>query len=112
MSDDLLAKIAWAAGASTPGSDPDAVAEQARRDQRSPAELAAGLGLAWPMPPELLEAAYWAGKARYVLGRRDQAIRAAVGRGFSQRAIGSATGLSHTAISRISARRDSASTRW
>jgi len=110
--DDLLAKIAWAAEASTPGGspDPEAAAREARQHRRSAAELAAALGLDWPMPPDLLEAAYWAGKARYVLRRRDQAIRAV--RGQSQRAIGSATGLSHTAISRVSARRDSPSNRW
>jgi len=112
MTDDLLAKIAWAAKATTAGGDPEAAAARARRNKRSPAELAAALGLAWPMPPELLEAAYWAGKARHDLGRRDQAIRAAAGRGLSQRAIGSATGLSHTAISRIGDRRDAANTRW
>jgi hypothetical protein len=115
MGDDLLTKIAWAAEASTPGSgrDPDVVAEQARQNQRTPAEFATELGLAWPMAPELLEAAYWAGKARHVLGRRDQAIRAAAAvRGLSQRTIGAATGMSHTAISRIRGRRDSAGTRW
>lgn len=112
--EDLLAKIAWAAEAIKPGSspDPDAAAEQAGRDQRTPAELAAALGLAWPMPPDLLEAAYWAGKARHALSRRDQSIRAASARGRTQRVIGSATGLSHTAVSRIGARRDSARTRW
>jgi hypothetical protein len=112
--DDLLAKIAWAAEASTPGGspDPEAAAGEARQHRRSAAELAAALGLDWPMPPDLLEAAYWAGKARHILRRRDQAIRAAAGNGRSQRAIGSATGLSHSAISRVSARSDSPGTRW
>jgi len=52
-------------------------------------------------PASVLLAAAWAGFAEYATARRDEAIRAAVDNGRSQRQVAAHVGLSHPGVARI-----------
>lgn len=81
--------------------DPEQVAARAVAAGYTAGQLAGECGLAWPMPDELADMAYWSGLARWATLQRDRAVRAALAEGCPLRTAAQVTGLSHSGIVRI-----------
>ena len=82
--------------------EPEQVIYRLRTNGYDYATAAEEIGLNPGQRRELLTAAAWAGIARVALRRRDDAIRDCVNRGAPYREVAQATGLSHTAVGRVS----------
>lgn len=87
-----------------PDENPFEVVERVLANGYDAAGFASECGLAWPMRPEMLEMACFAGMARWATLRRDAAITAAVEAGCPLRHAGDVAGLSHTAVAKIARR--------
>jgi hypothetical protein len=91
---------------------PEDVIERLRRNGYDWTRAAEELGIHPGMRRELAIASAWAGIGRVAMRRRDNAVRACVNRGASERSVATATGLAHTSIGRIIGRGDSPRGRW
>jgi hypothetical protein len=70
--------------------------------------VAAECRVPWPVDDAVLDAAAWAGQARWALIQRDRAIRSAVAQGASARSVAAAVGMSRPGVERVLAREN----RW
>jgi hypothetical protein len=98
--------------------DPETVIERtllSARHGRYPGGIeafAAECSIPWPTNGDILDAAAWAGRARWALQQRDRAVREAVFSGASKRSVAAAVGLTPPAVDRIIGREHSNNARW
>jgi hypothetical protein len=92
--------------------DPEAVIDRLRDHGYTWEQACAELGIEPTMRRELAVASAWAGIARVALRRRDGAICGCAAARAPLRALGAATGLTHSGVARVVERGTSPRGRW